>query len=94
VSTHGKTLGEVRPFQVGAPEVGPFQAGFHEERPLQVSTLEVYPLQVSVPEALSTCCPSTGSTSMRVHDGLGRQSDAAVERLVMSCQVWNLCPSS
>jgi hypothetical protein len=44
--------------------------------------------------ALSTCYLSTGSTSMKVHDRLGRQSYAAVERRVMSCQVANLFPSS
>src|SRR5215510_12956502 len=40
--------------------------------------------------ALSTCCPSTGSTNMQVHDCLGCHPYAAVEGLVMSCQVWNL----
>jgi hypothetical protein len=29
---------------------------------------------------------------MKVHDCLGRHPYAAVERLVMSCQVWNLFP--
>ena len=31
---------------------------------------------------------------MRVHDGLRYHAYAAVGRLVMSCQVRNLCPSS
>ena len=34
------------------------------------------------------------STSMKVHDCLGRHAYAAVGRHVMSCQVWNLFPSS
>ena len=42
--------------------------------------------------ALSTCYLSTGSTSMKVHDRLGRQSYAAVERRVVSCQVAKLFP--
>jgi hypothetical protein len=44
--------------------------------------------------ALSTCCLLTGSTSMEVHDCLGRQSYGAVGRLVISCQVWYLFPIS
>jgi hypothetical protein len=31
---------------------------------------------------------------MKVHDYLGRQSYAAVGRLVISCQGWHLFPSS
>jgi hypothetical protein len=63
--------------------------------PRQSPTLP--PLTMPLEEAmraLSTCYLSTGSTSMKVHDRLGRQSYAAVERRVMSCQVANLFPSS
>jgi hypothetical protein len=31
---------------------------------------------------------------MKVHDCLGRYAEAAVGRLVRSCQVWNLFPMS
>ena len=49
---------------------------------------------VSAVTALSTCCLSTCPTSMTVHDCLGRYAYAAVETLVMSCQVWNRFPIS